>query len=120
MNLFVSETRWTARLDAVKPFAAHLESILAALKTLTKKEFPSLTATVIADINGLKKYLSSYSSVLLSSIWFKILKTIDIRNQLLQVVILTGVYRQWNWKTISLTNMLAFPKYHISCSPLTH
>ena len=83
--VYFSETRWSARLDAVKPFAANLHSILSALTTLTKKEFPSLTAAVIGEIDGLKKYLTSYTCVLLSSIWFKVLKMIDIRNKLLQV-----------------------------------
>ena len=51
---------------------------------LTKKNFPSMTAACVADVRGVKRYVTSYTCVLMSSIWIKILTTIDIRNQLLQ------------------------------------
>lgn len=79
-----SETRWTARIKAVKPFAAHLGSIAEALKKLNKDSFPSLTQSNLAEIRGLKKYVSSYTCLLMSSVWFKVLKMIDIRNQIIQ------------------------------------
>ena len=43
-----------------------------------------MTAACVADVRGLKRYVTSYTCVLMSSIWIKILTTIDIRNQLLQ------------------------------------
>lgn len=79
-----SETRWTARVKAVKPFAAHLGSIADALGKLNKDSFPSLTASNLSEIRGLKKYVSSYTCLLMSSVWFKVLKMIDIRNQIIQ------------------------------------
>lgn len=79
-----SETRWSARVDSVKPFAAHLTGLLRALNRLDRNTFPSLTSANLSDINGLKKYLSSYVCVIMSSIWFKVLKAIDIRNQIVQ------------------------------------
>lgn len=79
-----SETRWTARVASVKPFAAHLSGLLKALDGLNRTAFPSLTSANLSDIRGLKAYLSSYTCILMSSVWFKILKTIDIRNQIIQ------------------------------------
>ena len=81
-----SETRWTARFSAVKPFAAHTAGI-KAIENLTRKNFPSLTAASMADIIGFKKYLFSFTCIPMPYIWFEVLKSIDnryIRNQTIQ------------------------------------
>lgn len=50
----MSKTRWSARVDSVKPVAAHLPGIVKALNELSKL---TLTAETRLDIDGLKTYL---------------------------------------------------------------
>jgi len=77
----MSRTRWSARVDSVKPVAAHLPAILEALEDL---KLLNLTSECRRDIQGLEKYLKTFNCLLLASIWFKILKSIDIVNRVLQ------------------------------------
>ena len=63
-----SSTRWSARIQSVRPFAANLPGLKTALESLL----------------GFIKYISSFKCVLMSSIWFKALKMIDDRNKVLQ------------------------------------
>ena len=81
---YLSETRWSARIDAVKPFAAHLPNLVIALRKLLQDE----AATIIkpetfADVKGILKFLKKSASLLLSS-RYKVLRAIDIRNEVLQ------------------------------------
>lgn len=77
----MSKTRWSARVDSVKPVAAHLPGILEALEELSVL---NLTAECRRDIEGLTKFFKTFNCLLLASIWFKILKSIDIVNRVLQ------------------------------------
>lgn len=74
-------SRWSARVDSVKPVAAHLPAILETLEDL---KLPNLTSECRRDIQGLEKYFKTFNCLLLASIWFKILKSIDIVNRVLQ------------------------------------
>ncbi len=77
----LSDTRWSAHVDAVKPFAntlPELNEVLDELKTL------NLTPETRTDIGGLQKYICSFECVLMSSIWSKILTAINERNVILQ------------------------------------
>ena len=76
-----SQTRWSARVDSVKPFAAHLPGIMSAL---TQVQGLNLTPETRSDVAGTISYLSSFESVLMASIWLKILTAINFRNLLLQ------------------------------------
>ena len=76
-----SSTRWSARIQSVRPFAANLPGLKTALESLL--EF-NLTAQAMADVKGFIKYISSFKCVLMSSIWFKALKMIDDRSKVLQ------------------------------------
>ena len=76
-----SSTRWSARIQSVRPFAANLPGLKTALESLL--EF-HLTAQAMADVKGFIKYISSFKCVLMSSIWFKALKVIDDRSKVLQ------------------------------------
>lgn len=76
-----SSTRWSARIQSFRPFAAHLFGLKIALESLL--DF-NLTAQAKADIKGFIKYVSSFKCVLMSSIWFKALKMIDDRSKVLQ------------------------------------
>lgn len=77
----MSRTRWSARVDSLKPVAAHLPAVIGALKDL---KLLNLTFECYRDINGLEKYFKTFNFLLLASIWFKILKSIDIVNRVLQ------------------------------------
>ena len=76
-----SETRWSARVDSVKPFAAHLPGIMTALSQVQEL---NLTPETRSDVVGMISYLSSFESILMASLWLKILTAINFRNLLLQ------------------------------------
>ena len=76
-----SSTRWSARIQSVRPFAANLPGLKTALESLL--EF-NVTAQAMADVKGFIKYISSFKCVRMSSIWFKALKMIDDRSKVLQ------------------------------------
>ncbi|XP_011172262.3 zinc finger MYM-type protein 1-like [Solenopsis invicta] len=76
-----SKTRWSARIESVKPFAAHLPGIAEALNELSHL---NLSAESQRDVNGLKNYVRTFKCLVMSSIWVKILKPIDIVNKIIQ------------------------------------
>ena len=76
-----SETRWSARVDIVKPFAAHLPGIMTALSQVQEL---NLTQETRSDVVGMISYLSSFESILMGLLWLKILTAINFRNLLLQ------------------------------------
>ena len=76
-----SETRWSARVDSVKPFAAHLPGIMTALSQVQEV---NLIPETHSDVVGMISYLSSFESILMASLWLKILAAINFRNLLLQ------------------------------------
>jgi hypothetical protein len=76
-----SSTRWSARIQSVRPSAAHLFGLKIALESLL--DF-NLTAQAKADVKGFIKYVSSFKCVLMSFIWFKALKMNDDRSKVLQ------------------------------------
>ncbi|XP_037797777.1 zinc finger MYM-type protein 1-like [Penaeus monodon] len=77
----LSGTRWTDRVASVRPFAAQLPGIRSALEQLHTL---NLTPKTTTEVNGAVKYISSFSCILMSTIWFKILVAIDQRNQIIQ------------------------------------
>jgi hypothetical protein len=77
-----SETRWCARIDAVKPFQRNLEGILGALRELL--EAGKLTATAEAEVAGLIQYFSSFEAVLMIVFWKDVLEMFNHRSVLLQ------------------------------------
>ena len=74
-------TRWSDRVESVKPFAANIPSILASLDAVLQF---NLSSEAKNDVHALKKYVNSFTCVLLAAIWFKVLSAIDIRNKVLQ------------------------------------
>ena len=68
-------------MESVKPFAANIPSILAPLDAVLQF---NLSSEAKNDVHALKKYVNSFTCVLLAAIWFKILSAIDIRNKVLQ------------------------------------
>lgn len=77
----LSDTRWSARVDAIKPFAntlPKLDDVLEEVKTL------NLTPETKRDVDGLQKYIHSFECILMSSIWSKVLTAINERSVILQ------------------------------------
>ena len=81
---YLSETRWSVRIDAVKPFATHFPSLVIALRKLLQGEAATLKPESFADVKGILKFLKKFAYLLLSSIWYKVLRAIHRRNMVLQ------------------------------------
>ena len=69
------------RVASVRPFAAHLPSLKVALQQLLAL---NLTPRTISEVNGAIKYVSSFTCLVMSSVWLKVLVAIDQRNQIIQ------------------------------------
>ena len=78
----LSDTRWSARIEAVKPVAKHLPSVLKSLDSIVMT--CSLTSEARSEANGLRKYFMSFDAVVLLTVWLKVLQSIDNRNVILQ------------------------------------
>lgn len=77
----ISDTRWSARIEAVKAFAQSLPGIKRALEAVLDM---NLTAKARLDINGALTYVSSFVCILMSVLWFKILARVDICMKVIQ------------------------------------
>lgn len=78
----LSDTRWSARIEAVKPVAKHLPSVIKALDSILMT--CSLTSEARSEANGLRKYFMSFDAIVLLTVWLKVLQSIDNRNVILQ------------------------------------
>ena len=78
----MSQTRWSARIACIKPFAQHIDSLRHAVDDVLAM---NITSDARSTLNGIKSYMNSFRCVLLASVWYKVLYAIDIRNQILQV-----------------------------------
>ena len=77
----LSTTRWSARIEAVKPLVKRPREILNALKGLRDHDLPG---DVCNDVENLIQWLQSLEFVLLITFWFKVLQTINDVSVLLQ------------------------------------
>ena len=77
-----STTRWSARIDAVRPIARHFNDIRNAVNELSKST--NLTPECRADITGIKSYFTTFESLLMASIWVKVLSDIHNTNLVIQ------------------------------------
>ena len=77
----MSETRWSARLQCIKPFASHLNGIQVALQHQLEL---NLTEKTENEINGVMAHLRIFICVLMSAVWYKILAAIDICYKVIQ------------------------------------
>ena len=68
----LSVTRWSARIEAVKPLAKRPREILEGLNSLKEQDLP---AHLCNDVDTLSKWLSSFEYTLLVSFWFKVLQS---------------------------------------------
>lgn len=77
----MSDTRWSARVECVRPIAAHIGKITEAVSSLLSL---NVTVETRATINGVLDYLNTFKCILMASIWIKVLTPINYRSQLLQ------------------------------------
>ena len=70
-----------AHVNSVRPFAAHLPGIQLALEKLLQLNLTPKTRT---EVSGAIKFVSSFTCIVMSAIWLKILVAIDQRNQIIQ------------------------------------
>lgn len=81
----LSETRWSERIQAVRPIVKHYPSILKVLDLLLEENhLPTLTPAARNTVFALKRYFGSFKGLLTSSFWHKILASIDQRNEIIQ------------------------------------
>lgn len=80
--LIVLGTRWSERVDAIKPIAHHLPGIIKALEEL--HELPGLETKCKHTINGALKYVSTFTCLIMASMWYKILSAIQNVNLVIQ------------------------------------
>ena len=79
-----SETRWSERVDAIKPVAQQQPSVLSSLKELLDNYGSSLTVDAKATTKDLAKYFSTFESILHGTVWLKVMQAIQEVNLLLQ------------------------------------
>lgn len=78
----LSDTRWSARIMAVKPVAKHLPSAIEAIDHTLKT--CSLTNEARSEASGLKSYFMTFECIVLLTVWLKVLQCIDDRNLIIQ------------------------------------
>ena len=79
----MSDTRWSARIDSVKPFAAHIPGLRQAVNDL---ESLNLTPEVQSDLKGIESYINSFECIIMASTWVKALTLINYRSTILQTI----------------------------------
>ncbi|XP_065684226.1 uncharacterized protein LOC136096639 [Hydra vulgaris] len=77
----MSQTRWSARVDCIKPFATQLPGIIKSVADIRNL---NLSIENRADLNGIISYMESFECILMSTIWFKVLTAINYTNLVLQ------------------------------------
>lgn len=77
----MSTTRWSARVDSVRPIVTRLNQVIQALQLLSKL---NLTPETHAVLRGILQYITSYDCLMIGSIWLKVLIAIDNRSRVLQ------------------------------------
>nr|XP_047138242.1 uncharacterized protein LOC124814493 [Hydra vulgaris] len=77
----MSQTRWSARVDCIKPFATHLPGIIKSVADIRNL---NLAIENRADLNEIISYMESFECILMSAIWFKVLTAINYTNLVLQ------------------------------------
>lgn len=77
----ISTTRWSARIEAVKPLANHLSSIKAAVE---EAELLNLQPHVRSELHSIKQYLVTFECVLLSTLWLEILNLLQQTNLVIE------------------------------------
>ncbi|KFM62958.1 Zinc finger MYM-type protein 1, partial [Stegodyphus mimosarum] len=78
----LSETRWSARYEAVKTLCAHYDDIRGILTNISTSE--GMKPTTVIEAQTLIHQMNTLEMVLLTVIWEDLLKHVDIVNKSLQ------------------------------------
>ncbi|MCY3927482.1 MAG: DUF4371 domain-containing protein [Acidobacteria bacterium] len=78
----LSDTRWSARIDAIKPLIKRPREVLLSLTKL--QEHLDLPADISNEVDSLINWMKTFEFVLMATIWFKLLQNINDVNVLLQ------------------------------------
>ena len=78
----MSDTRWSARIDAVKPLVRRPREIVQALEKL-QEDF-DLPSDLCNEVSSLAAWLQTFEFVLLATFWFKTLQAINDVSRSLQ------------------------------------
>lgn len=76
-----SLTRWSARIEAIKPLAKRPREILEALRKLEELDLP---AECMNEVKTLEKWMKSFEFVVFITLWFKTLTAVNDVSLLLQ------------------------------------
>ena len=78
----LSDARWSARIDAIKPFTKRPREILTSLNQL--QEHLDLPADINNEVDSLIYWMQTFEFVLMTTIWFELLQAINDVSILLQ------------------------------------
>jgi hypothetical protein len=77
----ISETRWSAQINAVEPVAKHLSTIRAAVEEV---ELLNLQPHARTGLQSTKEYFDTFECILLSKIWIEILTLLQQTNLVIE------------------------------------
>ena len=77
----ISSTRWSGRVESVKPFVAHLPGVKLALENLLELNIPPETMN---EIHAAICYVRSFTCIIMSVLWHRILVSIDFCKKIIQ------------------------------------
>ena len=77
----ISGTWWSARVECVKPFVAHLPGVKLALEDLLEL---NITPKTRNEIHGTIRYVRFFTCIIMSVVWHRILVPIDCCNKVIQ------------------------------------
>lgn len=78
----ISVTRWAARKEAIVPIVKRLPKVIEALECVQAMQ--NLTHETLSQVISMKKYFSSFESILLITFWYKVLTAFNDRSVILQ------------------------------------
>ena len=77
----ISGTRWSGRVESVKPFVAHLPGVKLALENMLELNIPPETMN---EIHAAICYVRFFTCIIMSFVWHRILVSIDFCNKVIQ------------------------------------
>uniref|UniRef100_A0A1X7V161 DUF4371 domain-containing protein n=1 Tax=Amphimedon queenslandica TaxID=400682 RepID=A0A1X7V161_AMPQE len=76
----LSDTRWSVRIDTIKPIAKRQIEIVRALQKI--KECLDLPAELYSEVEGMLKWMTSFEFIILTTLWSKTLQGINEISQI--------------------------------------
>ena len=78
----ISATRWSVRIDGVRPFAKLLNTLKKAAIELSS--LSDLTVEVKSDLKSINTYINTFECILMHAVWIKIFTMIYEVNLMLK------------------------------------